>query len=305
VANAINAETAKRWNQYVWQSQQEANRRYYEKMAAGKQGRDKARQAIYQRLRDDPTPSDIAKGDALNVALDEVNNPSIYIRSLKTASTKLPGTTIRDIPFQYASAAITTSYAQLTKGGPPAGLKKPEFDADRTALKTIAAELRKQNEEKGTFDHATIARAQGLLHALRLKMEASFPRGTRDRTEAEKYLKGLFGLTRMLETPAVNVLLAGVEKRPDTTLGDLLTFMQAFNLRFGAAATTRQKDVYKEIYPLLVKLRDEASSQTAEAPIDAPPLPESSEHPGNFFKGMDLKQLDVPAPPAPGAGKSE
>ena len=32
---------------------------------------------------------------------------------------------------------------------------------------------------------------------------------------AEKYVKALYGLASMLETPAVNVLLAGVEKRPE------------------------------------------------------------------------------------------
>lgn len=35
----------------------------------------------------------------------------------------------------------------------------------------------------------------------------------------------LDGLTRMLETPAIDVLPAGVENRPDTNLGELLTFM--------------------------------------------------------------------------------
>jgi hypothetical protein len=106
----------------------------------------------------------------------------------------------------------------------------------------------------------------------------------------------------MMETPAINVLLAGVEKRPDTTLGDLLTFLQAFNLRFGVAGTARQKDVYKEIYPLLIKLRDEATSKASGGPADAQPLPESSEHPANFFEGMEMKHLDQP--PAPGAVKS-
>jgi hypothetical protein len=74
----------------------------------------------------------------------------------------------------------------------------------------------------------------------------------------------------MLETPAIDVLLAGVEERPDTTLGDLLTFMKVFHLRFGVAQSPRQKEVYNAIYPLLVQLRAVsepaiASQTTADA----------------------------------------
>src|SRR5215213_7963221 len=71
VANSINADTAMRWNQYMWLSQQEANRRYHEKLAREQAGNTKGREEVYNRLRNNPTTRDIARGDALNVALDE------------------------------------------------------------------------------------------------------------------------------------------------------------------------------------------------------------------------------------------
>ena len=162
-------------------------------------------------------------------------------------------------------------------------------------------ELRAQNVEKGEFDPATIKQAQEVLKTVMTKVEATVPRNTPARRDAEKYIKGLYGLLRMLESPAINVLLAGVEKRPDTTLGDLLTFMKVFNLRFGVAQTPRQKEVYTTIYPLLAGLRDEVSAETGGAASPGP-----TGHPGELFSGMELKHIDekkVPAAPSPSSEK--
>jgi hypothetical protein len=302
VARSINADTAMRWNQYLWMSQQEANKRYHEKLARERRGNTQARDEIYQRLRNNPEPGDVDRGDALNVALDEVLNPAIYLRGLKGAGTKVPGALIRDIPFQKASAAITASVDQLTKGGPPESLKTEAFAADRAELRGLAAQLRSQNEQTGKFDPATVQKAQDVIHRVREKVEKTIPQGTRQRTEAERYLKALFGLTRLLDTPAMDVLLAGVEKRPDTTLGDLLTFMSAFNLRFGVASSPRQKQVYRELYPLLVQLRNEAA---ASKPTAVAADPGSAVQPSEFFAGIPIEHLDpkdgkIPAPPQPG-----
>lgn len=300
VARSINADTAMRWNQYVWESQQEANRRYHERLARQRQGTNQAREEVARRLRDNPEPRDIVRGDALNVAFDEVVNPRVYFRGLKSTSVKVPGTLIRDIPFQYAAGAITVSVDQLTKGGPPEVLKTEAFAADRENLKALAVELRKQNEETGRFDSATLQKVQDAIRALRTKVETTIPRGTRQRTEAERYLKALFGLIRMLETPAINVLLAGVEKRPEVTLAELLTFMTANNLRFGVASSPRQQEVNTTLFPLLAKARDEAAASLAGTETKAASGGES--RPADFFAEMPLEVLDrkttTPVPPA-------
>lgn len=304
VANSINADTAMRWNQYVWEGQQEANRRYHERLGRQREGIQQAREEVARRLRDNPEPRDIVRGDALNVALDEVLNPRVYYRGLKATSVKVPGTLIRDIPFQYAAGAITVSVDQLTKGGPPESLKTEAFAADRANLKELGAELRKQNEEKGELDPATLQKAQEAIRALRTKVETTLPRGTRQRTEAERYLKALFGLTRLLQTPAINVLLSGVEKRPEVTLSELLTFMSANNLRFGVASSPRQQEVNTTLFPLLAKARDEAAASLAgtEAKVESNGVARPSE----FFDKMPLEVLDrkpgtKPVPPPPAA----
>ncbi len=295
IADAIDAQTAKQWNEYLYQSQLITNRRQQERQAKRQEGVVKTRQETNRRLRDEPSPSDIARGDALNVALDEINNPSIYVRALKGAGAKVEGSLIRDIPFQYARAAITTSVVELTKGGLPAALKAETFAADREALMKAREELRAQDEEKGEFDPATIQRVREIVKGAEDKVEATLPRNTRERRDAERYLKGLYGLTRMLETPAINVLLAGVEKRPDTTLGDLLTFMKVFNLRFGATQTPRQREVYATLFPLLVVLRNEASGVASPEPEPTAPAGD----PGALFSEMEMKNIDAKVVPAP------
>jgi hypothetical protein len=277
----------------MYLSQLEANRRYQERQLRGSQNVKTARAEINRRLRDNPTPSDISRGDALNVALDEIRDPRVYLRDLKMTRTKVAGALIRDIPFQYAAAAITTSVEQVVRGGPPAVLKTDAFASEREALKKLGAEIRAQNEEQGQPDPATLKEARDILVGLRGKVEATIPRNTRERREAETYLKALYGLMRMLETPAIDVLLAGVEKRPDTTLGDLVGFMEAFNLRFGVASTPRQREVYTTLYPMLVAMRDEAaeavkvSAAPAPTAVPTPPAP-----PSEIFEPLELDKLD-------------
>lgn len=302
-AASINTDTVMRWNNYMYQSQLEANRRYQENLARKQQNNTRTREEIYRRLRDNPTSADVARGDALNVAFDEINDPKTQSVTLKYANAVVPGTLIRDIPFQVASAAITASVNQVVGNGPPAALKTATFRPEADELKKIAAELRKQNEETGKHDPATLERAREQLKRLSEKVETTYKRNTPQRRDSERWIKAAYGLTRLLETPAVEVLLAGVEKRPDTTLRDLLGFMNAFNLRFGAATTDQQRQAYSTLYPLLVSLRDK-SAKDREAMAGARPSA-TGEQPTEFFEGMDVKQLQTkaaaPKPPAPGS----
>ena len=167
---------------------------------------------------------------------------------------------IRNIPFQKASAAITVSIYQLVDGGPPASLLKPEFQAEIGAIKSLGQDLRKQIENDDIPDPATIKKLVAAIGQAETKVASTLARNTRDRNEADRYLKALHGLIGMLDSPAIDVILAGVEKRPNATLTELLTFMNAFELRFGVASTPQQKAVYDLLYLKLVSLRSEATA---------------------------------------------
>jgi len=289
------------WNEYLYQSQQAVNRKYYAKLAQRQKENVKAHEDIYKRLRDNPSQYDIYRGDAMNVIFDELCSPKVYIRGLTSSKTQFPGEMIRDIPFNYAQSAITNTVHQvMTKGSAPAVLRKDVFAPENAQLREIGASIREQDEKEGEIDPETLDQAEAVIKKLQAKVAKELKPGTNDRIDADRFLKSAMGLSKMLRTPAINVLLSGVDKHPETTVSDLLMFMKSFNLRFGVADTPRERQVYNELYPLMVRLRDEAF------PNSKPDLPEAKEgnpeYAAQFFEKMDPKAVEskeVPPPPKP------
>jgi hypothetical protein len=302
VARSINADTAMRYNQYMYESNEEANRKHAAKLAGDKAENIAAYDKTQARLRNNPDRHDVYMGDALNVAVQEIEDPRVYTKTLEGAKTKIGGEAIRNIPFRYAPGAITVSIQNLIKGDPPTALMGSEFEDDRAAFKGLGQEIRKDFETGETPDPETVKKALVIIIAAEAKADRILPRNTKDRDEVDKYLKALHGLLGMLQTPALEILLAGVEKHPDATVGQLLSFMSAYNLRFGEATTPRQKQVYDALYPQLVATRDEVAQALAGA-APAPKL--KGTEVGDFFQGMDYQDLQKKAPappPQPGRG---
>jgi hypothetical protein len=292
IANSIDTDTVIRWNEYLHESQLAANRRRAERRAQEKDRNAKSLDAIQKRLRDNPERRDVMQGDALNVALDEIDDPRIYARALQGAQVKIGGQAIRSIPFRYAPAAITISLEQLAKGHMPAALLAPQFEADRELIKTLSGQIVAQIEEGNDPPAEPLKKLLDAIYDAEGKSAQLFARNTRERNEADRYLKALHGLVTMLKTPAIDVILAGIENRPEATLRDLLRFMSAFNLRFGAASTPQQQLVYSDLYPKLVALRDEIAPFLAKAPE----LKARGTEPEDFFGGMSLDDLQKKTP---------
>ncbi|WZO99940.1 hypothetical protein EP7_001558 [Isosphaeraceae bacterium EP7] len=301
VANSINADTAMRFNQYLWESQQTLNQERQARVIRTRNLKNESVNSIAKRLRENPSTSDIHSGDAMNSILDELNNPKLYVRGVSSAKQTVPGTLIREIPFQKAAAMITASYDELTKGGPPDSLKTPEFEAERTQFRAIAAKIRKEEQEQGNPNVATVDEALEIIRKTRAKVETVYPnRTSRQRQQADRFLKATYGLLKMLESPGIDVLLAGVDKRPEVSLGELLAFMNAYNFRFGSANTSAQRKAYSDLYPALVKLRTEATEGVqgvAAADTPAPPAPDRTRHPQEFFEKMEYEHVAPKAVP--------
>jgi hypothetical protein len=208
---------------------------------------------------------------------------------------------IRDIPFRYAPGCITVSIHRLTQEPPPAALMTSDFEEDRAAFKGLGQELHKDLDVGEKPKPETVKKALAVINAAEAKADKILPANTKDRNDVDRYLKALHGLIGMLDTPSVEILLAGVEKHPEATLGDLLAFMSAYNLRFGEAKTPPQRALYNVLYPMLVALRDECAQAVAGVPA---PNPQSSSV-GEFFSGMDYQDLkkNAPPPPRPGGGQ--
>ena len=297
-ARAINANTALNWNQYMYEAQQNTNHKYYAKMAARKAQDNKSAEALYLRLRDNPNKYDIYRGDALNVIFDDLCSPKIYVGGLKSASIKFPGELVRDLPFQYASSAITSTVHQvMTKGSAPAALKQDVFKPEFTQLQAVGQKIHEEDEADGKIDPETLDEAETLIKALMTKVAANLKAGTKDRNDADRWLKSALGLSRMLRTPAINVLLSDAAKHPEATVGDLLAFMKAYNLRFGVADSPRERLVYDQLYPIMYKMRDEAYPKGRPGLV--PATDANHEHPAEFFSNLEEKSATPPPAPKP------
>jgi hypothetical protein len=292
IAESINTDTVMRWNQYVHEAQMNANRLRRLRIAGEQERNQKLNDIRQNRLRNNPEQRDVFQGDALNVALDEINDPRVYAKALEGSKIKIGGDRIRHIPFRYNAAAITMSIHQLQTGALPAVLQRPEFDADRAALKALDEQIMKETQDDMSPDPATVKKLLGAIYAAEEKAASILPENTLERKQAERYLKSLHGLVAMLKAPALDGLLAGVEKRPDATLGQLLSFMNAFNLRFGVAGTPQQREVYSYLYPQLVQLRDQVAPALAAAAVPQT----SADDAENFFSAMNLNDLKKEAP---------
>jgi hypothetical protein len=292
VANAINTDTVMRWNQYLYLSQQEANR-YERALLARRQARTaEARAAIEKRIRENPSADDIANGNALNSILDEVTDPKIHGSALRLATAKLPAKLVRAIPFANASEAVTISLDKLTaEGGWPAALRDPKFDEERKGY-SEAVDKALEEDREGEISGPTLALIREHLDRLRAKLEAKPPADKAQLAEAQAYLKTLYGLTKMLARPDVEKIIAELESIVETSLGSLLGFMHTFNLRFGKATTAAERNANEQLYPLLASFRERVNKEVGSDKTDEAKAKASDKaSPTDFFRGMQLDHL--------------
>jgi len=296
IAAAINANTLGQWNQYMYLSQLEANQRQYARMARRQQRVNMTGEKIYQRLRDNPTNSDITNGDALNVILDQITDPRIHSSALRLASNKLTGDLVGDIPFVHSSDAVSLSLHNLTaKDGWPAGLQGETFTPLRDAYRQ-AIDRALEEDKNGDISPESLQAVRDAASGLGEKLKINLPADPDQRREAQNFVKTLIGMSRMLGKPNVDKVIAELDKVKSTTLGSLLGFMHTFNLRFGPATTPRQRAIYEELYPMMASHRDRVLKESGLAENNPPktqtPPPPASKRPTDFFQGMHLDHLE-------------
>jgi hypothetical protein len=287
VANAVNANAVLRWNQFVYQSQLEANRREQQRLARRKDRVVESIEARTKRLRENPSQEDICDGTALNIVLDDLTDPRIHGSALRMAKTPIKGSTIRSIPFNDASEAVTISMNQLVakdETWPPA-LRADAFRAEREAYRQAVAAAMKEDEE-GEISPRTLRDVRNAVAALRVKANKSIRKPSPDYLQAQQYIQALAGMTRMLENPNIEPVLKELEKVENTTVGNLLGFMHTFNLRFGQATTPEQRAIYTDLYPILVSHRDQVVKE-AGIPPKGTEKDQEEGSPTDFFQGLE------------------
>jgi hypothetical protein len=291
-ANSINADTIMRWNEFMFLSQQEANRREYLRKERLVHRDAAAGDAFHKRILDNPDSHDIESGDALNAILGQLTDPRVHGTALRMVRTPVPGKAIRDIPFENASEAVTISLSQLTgTGGWPLALQGETFEPERKAYQDAIAGAVKEDEE-GTLSPETLQGVTDATNKLRAKLEANKPADNVQYAEAINYIKTLFGMARMLEKPQVDKILSELDTVKETSLGSLLGFMHTYNLRFGPAKTPDQITVYRSLYPIMDEARDRILKEAGDAAGGNTPLTRSdSRAASDFYQGMHLEHL--------------
>jgi len=289
-ANAINEKTVQDWNQYLWLSQQEANRRAHLRRVRQMRRDAQSGDAVSNRIRNQPTPDDIESGAALNVVLDQLTDPRIQSSALRLGTTPIDSKVIKNIPFQSASAAIALSLDQMTAQGElPLALQGEKFGPERLEYQQ-AIDQALQESEQGDISQATLQRVDKAVAQLHAKLRANPSDDRAAQSDAENYVRTLYGMTRLLRSPQIDKVLGELDKVPQTTLGNLLGFMHAYNLRFGDATTPAQREIYQNLYPPMVALRDRVVKEagTDQASTTAR---DSRGRPIDFFQGMSLEHL--------------
>ena len=258
-ARSINTNTSMRWNNAWYASTQGAANRYAARIKAKQAQTIKDVAGIQDRLRNHPEQRDITDGDALNVLLEVLLNPASADRSLQTIKTPLRPDVIRDIPFEYASECMTVCLDRMTMDGQwPLALRVEAFRGEREGLRKATAAALEEDKE-GNLEPETIQAVQAAIDKLRHKFEAVIPQNSPDFIESRDTIKAMNGLTKMLYSPDMEKIIAQLEDYQGTTLGDLLGFMQAFNLRFAPANSYRQRQIYLKLYPMLAEQANASS----------------------------------------------
>ena len=252
-ARSINTNTAIRFNNAMFSSERSATRLYVARKKKLAADNEKAYSEIQDRLRNHPTARDVTDGDALNTLLDVLLNPANADAALQQIKNPLRPEVISNIPFELASEGMTVCLDRMTMDGQwPQAVIGEEFRPEREGLrKAIQAAL--EQDKEGEVDPETVQAVQAAIDRLRTKFEKLVPQTSPDYIPAHWSIKAMDGLTKMLYSPAMDKVLSELEDYQGTTLGDLLSFMQAFNLRFGAANSYRQKLIYQKLYPMLAE----------------------------------------------------
>lgn len=209
----------------------------------------------------------INSGATLNDLLEQILelNPS-GVRSV-AARTPVTIAAVKDIAFEPATEPISICLDQLTgEDALPFVLKRPEFAERRAALRAAVVKAF-QEDAKGSVSEATMTGLNHAVAAFRDQFHKAIADTDPGYLEADEFLRTVGGLSRLLHNPQFQKAIAELGKFKEGTLADLIVFMQAFNLRFGPAASDRQITLYSTLAPELARVLVD-SQGGAPAPAD-------------------------------------
>lgn len=297
-ARSINAQTAMQWNDYVATVTHESARIYAERRHAEIAKNRSLYNAYQQRMRDNPGKVEIEDGSALNVALDDLTNPRLGSSVLRAANAPIPASLIAEVPFVNNAERVTLMLDQMRDA-----IKWPEvfegerFANDRKLFDEHRAQIRKEAQE-GEVSPKTLRAAEEHVNDMLARVNAQPLPDPLDQQAALKFLTTCTHLLNLMKKPDIQPAMIALRQVKDTTVGNLLGFMHAFNLRFGRAMTLKQRQAYSQLFETLDQTRDQILAEVkgdGGAVARTNPAP-----PAEFFQNLNQGQAGRPgATPQP------
>ena len=258
-AEAIQAETAIKVDTYMNMVFRQARDNW---IKLDKQRQDKAKanyNAILDRIQKNPQSLDIFTGNAINKAMDDMNNPVIQESAFRLAPVPIPREMLRRIPFKMDEKGLIFSIQRLTargKGKWPVAFQQDAFEAERKAYdKAIDRALGEMID--GKVYEETITEYDDAVKALSNKLQSRFGMKTNDRlyTDANLRLQEIKKASNLLKTVKMQPVMAELDRYTGKTVNDLRLFMLAHNLRFAVADGDDERRLYIDLYAAVDTVR--------------------------------------------------
>ena len=283
-AQSINVDTVIKWNKALHARQKEIR---------AEAQVDEAREAAERDGR--LARYDLENGATLNAMLMRIMDFDPILAKAPLAKAPLSPSAVREIPFRWDTEAITLCLDEMTASDAmPNALRDDRLAPQREALgQAVRAAI--VEDAKGDVSPATMKRVSGAIADLRSKFAQIGGQPGLGEQDPEVYFTALAGMSRMLHDPGMKKALVLLEDAQDVTIGRLVAFMQAYNLRFGPATTPRQIEIYEGLAPALNAIAADLDAKAVATTGPAlakggKPLQSAAK---DVFKGMSWAQLEA------------
>lgn len=207
----------------------------------------------------------IDRGATLNFLLDRIIDADPLCK--RSAALKLPlsGAAIRDVPFEGQTEALSMSLNQATAlDNWPSALRDSRLASQRASVRE-AIEAALSEDLKGEISAECSQKVSTAVDALRKRFTDITSELDPGFSESDRYLKTMAAMARLLHNPRFQEVISFLDNYKQGTVGDLIAFMHAFNLRFGPATTPRQRALYRDLIPALTAASEQVTTAESRA----------------------------------------
>ena len=237
-----------------------------------------------RRWRENPSPDDIASGNALNALAGDLADASIEPSSWWRAQVPLPtNLSLTSMAFKVADprkaklmqSTVAVDRMQVTDGW-PLPFRRPEIEPECTAYKESVASVVAKCREGTQLEASDFDGLRDTVTALTRKIDTAIPTRDNERGQARDFVRRLDEATRIFaEQTYAERLIRDVSQHKATTVAELLGFMRQYRLMFADPGSSPEvEQMYEGLYGRLreqiVKLGFKPGQKFGGEPAVAP-----------------------------------